>query len=74
MEFSDLLKEFVLHGFARRDAVGLVIAEHLVEQIEALFRDQVLVLIVNEFRPVLLRSPKLSVSFLLSKQLVVVRV
>lgn len=37
MEFSDLLKEFVLHGFARRDAVGLVVAEHLVEQIEALF-------------------------------------
>ena len=47
----------VLHGLARGDSLGVVVAQHLIEQVERLGRDQVLVLRVHEAFPALLAVP-----------------
>ena len=47
----------VLHGLACGDSLGVVVAQHLVEQVERLWRHQVLVLRVHEAFPALLAVP-----------------
>ena len=57
MEFSDFLEVFMLHGLAGCYSLVLVILQHLVQQADPLFGDEMLVAFIDKLRPAFLRSP-----------------
>lgn len=64
--FLHRLEVRVLHGVARSNTLSVVVAQHLVQQVKSFFRDQLLVLRVDELLPGLAR--------LLAQEVIVVAV